>query len=79
MDHKFGENFKHYPRIYKEGNFRRAVILWQQGNYILSYRKLIESFNIPNIKTEFKSKYFPFNNPNSMYSYKNLKVEEEDI
>ena len=39
----------------------------------------MENFNIPLIKEEFKSKYFPYSNPNSMFNYKNLKIDEEDV
>ena len=50
---KFGDNFVRYPKVYRFGIYKKAVITAKKGDYLGAYKLLAKVFNIHEMKKEF--------------------------
>ena len=83
-DHKkftdsLGENLcTRFPLKFKQGSYKRAIYIYNQGKYKDCYKKLYEAFKIDSIKLHFNSDFKPSKNEKWMFHRKKLlSVEQE--
>jgi hypothetical protein len=55
---KLGKNFeKSHPEVYKAGVLKRALLLYREGKYDESLKRLYDGFNVESIKKRFDPYY----------------------
>lgn len=72
---KFGQNFRRFPRIYRYGIYKRAVVFAKKGDYLKAYKSIAENFNIKEIKIEFQDK--DIHKPHTIFTDEKLDLDEE--
>lgn len=73
---KFGDNFSRFPRIYRYGVYKRAVVWAKNGDYRRAYKAIAENFNIKELKQEFSGKLHD-DTPHPIFAPDKLDLDEE--
>ena len=69
-----GENLcRRFPLKFKQGTYKRAIYIYNQGKFKDAYKKLYEAFKIDSIKLHFDESYRPNKNEKWMFHRKLYK------